>query len=303
MSSNAQQGKYWCFTINNYTAEDEARLRALTEGEVPRATYIVFGREVGESGTPHLQGYVELPLRLRLTQLKRLLGDRAHVERRRGTAQQARDYCTKDGSVTEQGSISTPKPGKRTDLDRALDDIRAGCSVQDLWTDHTGAMVRYSRGLIEAHARLAPKVVSGAYTLESFRVRLPAFDGRSLLAIGASGIGKTQLALATYPKALFVTHIDQLKEFVEGEHEAIIFDDMSFRHLPRTAQIHLVDQDQPRAIHVRYGVATIPAKTPKVFLSNVEDVFDLMDKAIARRLHVLRFPEMIGNLWTPDIRL
>lgn len=300
MPNNEQQGKYWCFTINNYDAETEADLQRLTEGESPRATYIIFGRETGESGTPHLQGYIEFAARQRFNQVRRLLGGRAHVERRRGTGLQAADYCKKDGSFVESGTISSPGPGKRTDLDRALDDIRAGATIQDLWTDHTAAMVRYSRGLLEARARLNPPTVSATYNLESFRVRLPAYDGRSLLVVGKSGIGKTQLALATYPKALFVSHIDQLKEFVPEEHDAIIFDDMSFKHLPRSAQIHLVDQDQPRAIHVRYGTAWIPARTPKVFLSNIEDIFDMQDSAIRRRIHLVRFPDLWDKLYTAD---
>ena len=47
----------WCFTLNNYTAEEEEKLK----GELPGVKYIVFQRERGhEKGTPHLQGYLEL---------------------------------------------------------------------------------------------------------------------------------------------------------------------------------------------------------------------------------------------------
>lgn len=297
--ANGQQGKYWCFTINNPREEDPTNLDRLTSGEDSHASYLVYGREQGDSGTPHLQGYVEFRNRLRFTQVKRLLGERAHVERRRGTPTDAADYCKKDGDFTESGELSTPQPGKRSDLDRALDDIRAGCSIQDLWSEHSATMVRYSRGLMEAHSRLQPSTIVPTYDLATFRVRLPAYDGRSLLVVGESGIGKTQLAVATYPRALFVSHMDELKGFVAGEHDAIIFDDMSFKHLPRTAQIHIVDQDHPRALHVRYGIANIPAKTPKIFLTNVEDIFDMEDSAIKRRIHILRFWEGFGALWNP----
>lgn len=288
--TNGQQSKFWCFTLNNYTRAEEDGIQALVSGEEAKASFVVYGRERGENGTPHLQGYVEFPKRLRLAQVKRLLGERVHLERRRGSAQEAATYCRKDGDVYEAGTISRPQPGKRTDLDRAVESIRDGASVRELWQEHSVAMVRYSAGLLQLRQALNPSVVAAAYSLESFRLRLPQPRGLSLLVVGGPGIGKTQLALATFPKALFVTHMDQLKEFVAEEHEAIIFDDMSFSHLPRTAQIHLVDQEQPRAIHVRYGVAVIPAFTPKVFLSNIEGIFDMSDGAIRRRIHLVRFP-------------
>lgn len=44
----------WCFTLNNYTAEEVEVLK----GDLPQVKYIVFQRERGhEDGTAHLQGY------------------------------------------------------------------------------------------------------------------------------------------------------------------------------------------------------------------------------------------------------
>lgn len=42
----------FCFTLNNYTKEEEDYLQAFP------CTWLVMGKEVGESGTPHLQGEV-----------------------------------------------------------------------------------------------------------------------------------------------------------------------------------------------------------------------------------------------------
>lgn len=105
-------------------------------------------------------------------------------------------------------------------------------------------------------------------------------SGTSVLTIG---IGKTTWALTVSNKpALFVRHLDTLREFRNGYHKSIIFDDMSFQHLPRQAQIHLVDRYHAQQIHVRYAVVNLPANIPKIFLSN--DSIFTYDQAIFRRL-------------------
>lgn len=105
---------------------------------------------------------------------------------------------------------------------------------------------------------------------------------------GEAGCGKTIYALQLMPKALFVTHMDDLVQFDATEHDGIIFDDMSFDHLHREAQIHIVDIDFPRSIHVRYQVAHIPPNTKKIFTTNKQDgaIFLTEDLAIKRRIKI-----------------
>lgn len=84
----------WCFTLNNWTVEELVQLRglALTHKNV---SYICWGQEVGADGTPHLQGYLELSTRQRLTGVKKIIGARVHLELRQGSADQAIAYCRK----------------------------------------------------------------------------------------------------------------------------------------------------------------------------------------------------------------
>lgn len=79
-----------CFTKNNYTPEDvEALLKD------PKFSYIVFGKETGESGTPHLQGYAEFH---KVSKYKAIAKRHAmHCEVTRGTQEEAVNYCKKDG--------------------------------------------------------------------------------------------------------------------------------------------------------------------------------------------------------------
>lgn len=98
------RAKNWVFTLNNYTDNDQQRLRDLASSD--DVAYLVFGREVGESGTPHLQGYVEFRSRKRLSQLRALVSDRAHYEVRRGTGVEADEYCKKDEDFETFGELS-----------------------------------------------------------------------------------------------------------------------------------------------------------------------------------------------------
>lgn len=92
---------------------------------------------------------------------------------------------------------------------------------------------------------------------------------KSTVIVGESGIGKTVFAKrrATKP-TLFISHMDDLKQYQPGYHQSIIFDDMSFTHMPVTGQIHLVDLFEPRSIHVRYGTVKLPANLERWFTCN-----------------------------------
>lgn len=116
--------------------------------------------------------------------------------------------------------------------------------------------------------------------------REPARAG-STLVVGPSGVGKTQWATQWAPKpCLLASHIDDLKQ-VTANTQSIIFDDMDFRHWPRTSQIHLVDTDYARSINVRYGTISIPAGIKKFFTANPESYPFLRDDAINRRLEII----------------
>lgn len=110
------QGTRWCFTLNNYTNEDEEYLSTfLSDDAIIR--YGIYGREVGESGTPHLQGFVVYQRTVTWTRaVSDLGGDRVHVERARSNSATNIAYCKKQHSVEEFGDPPVHQ-GKRTDLE------------------------------------------------------------------------------------------------------------------------------------------------------------------------------------------
>lgn len=91
------KGRNWCFTLNNYTDEE-------VEGiESWECKGVAFGKEVGESGTPHLQGFVHFENEVTLKAC-RALSSRAHWERMRGSLAQNEAYCSKQDTLTIYGT-------------------------------------------------------------------------------------------------------------------------------------------------------------------------------------------------------
>lgn len=96
------RARCYVFTVNNYDDEDENQVYALSWELGCR--YVCVGREVGESGTRHLQGMVCFKERKSLNQVKAYFPT-AHFEEKRGTFKQASDYCKKDGDFFEWGEL------------------------------------------------------------------------------------------------------------------------------------------------------------------------------------------------------
>ena len=106
-----QNAKHWCFTLNNYTDQDLSRLSRLPED----SNYITYGKEVGASGTPHLQGFVSFQSRKRRSQLAPIIG-RAHFSITQSISGSI-DYCKKEGDFIELGR----RPVERTRNNRNND--------------------------------------------------------------------------------------------------------------------------------------------------------------------------------------
>lgn len=87
----------WCFTLNNYTKEEEDHIKAvITEDTVK---FAVIGRETGDSGTPHLQGYVNMTKVKRHTGMRKLLGKRAYITGAKGNDVENDTYCSKGADI------------------------------------------------------------------------------------------------------------------------------------------------------------------------------------------------------------
>lgn len=274
------RSQFWVFTRNNYTEVDLALLSTLVSEK--KATYLGFGKEVGERGTRHLQGYIEFPTRLRFTQVKALLPG-CWLDTRRGTAQQADEYCQKEGDYISYGTRSQPQQGRRKDLERVATLVKEGASLKRIAAEEPEAFIKYHKGIATLKTFL--QVMHFEVKNGPWKWPQPT-DITTLVIVGPTGIGKTEFAKSLLPKALFIRHLDRLLEYQSEEYEGIIFDDMAFTHMHREAQIHLLDWDCDSDMHIRYTVATIPRNTRKIFTCNERNgpIFDELDPAIKRRI-------------------
>jgi len=138
------RAKNWCFTHNNYTDDDIASYRSVSDH--PDVTYIIFGKEVApQTGTPHLQGFVSFKARKRLTQVKSILPGDPHLLAAVGTPQQNRTYCIKEDAFEEFGAIPESQ-GKRNELEEFKESVKAGeTSMKVLMEAHSDVCAKYPR--------------------------------------------------------------------------------------------------------------------------------------------------------------
>lgn len=139
------RAKYWCFTLNNYTPADVDRLST----PIPGIEYLIFGKEVGASGTPHLQGTVCFQSRKRLPQVIASLGQ-CHCTVTRSLSQSI-EYCKKEGDWTSWGTMPTQRPrqeggGRRNDLEEFKESVRSGVTdLKELRELHSSVCALYPR--------------------------------------------------------------------------------------------------------------------------------------------------------------
>lgn len=150
------RGLNWIFTLNNYTTEEVDFIRQVQQSNTI-IRFLIFGFEVGEQGTPHLQGYLELCQKKTLASMRRIL-PRCHLEIRRGSQSQAIEYCQKEGEYEEFGEKKETQQGKRSDLEALHTSLKVGMSLLDISNEHFGSFVRYHRAIRSWQLLNAPRI-------------------------------------------------------------------------------------------------------------------------------------------------
>ncbi len=173
--------------------------------------YLILGKEKGEDGTPHLQGYCVFINRKRLSTAKKVW-PRAHLEVRKGTALEAITYCQKEGTWDEWGTRPVTNAQRMTDRwELAYQQAKEG-KLEDI---EKGLLVRCYHNF----KRIRQDHPDKPEQLD---------DCCGLWYIGETGCGKSHTARANYPD-LYDKPLNKWWDGYLGQEE-ILLDDVGPQH-------------------------------------------------------------------------
>lgn len=182
------------WVLNNYTEEEIAVIKAML---VAKCKWLIYSKEIGASGTPHLQGYMKLKNKTSLSTLRGYL-PRAHFEKAGGTDEQNYQYVTKTRPIDQAPNRQEDvfEFGTRPRFVRHNGE-REVLRWQDIWENAK-----------QRNLELIPKqVLVGSYSnitkIGKDYMQMPP-DAPEVTGVwiqGPSGIGKSRKARQDYPGA------------------------------------------------------------------------------------------------------
>lgn len=192
----SKQSRRYVFTLNNYTAEEIESIGTST------FRYIIYGKEIGESGTPHLQGYMELAKPMTFVAIKKQCPgfQRANFQPAKGTREHNHAYCSKGiqshaefdeyktigpnwgrlAQVTEIGDWSAGGQGSRTDWHKIYEFIQENPSMPDILREYPEQTIKYTNG-IKAALNTIKQEVAKEKLLNELNNFVPNFWQQELL--------------------------------------------------------------------------------------------------------------------------
>lgn len=261
--SNDRKMRNVCFTWNNHPADYADQLTKL-----PSHSYIVYGVEIGTSGTPHIQGYVEFTEQVRFSTLKKRL-PKLHIEARKGTPLQAADYCKKDNTdIFEEGTIS--QQGKRNDMDAVREELKTGNLRSIVQTATSTQSVRFAEIYLKYHEKQRH------------------FKPTVTWLFGAAGTGKTRRAVDDAKAKGFADDIHTQTESTKwwdgyDGHNVVIMDDVRDNFCSYVRMLNLLDR-YPCRIECKGGSRQLLAQhmyvtsnvSPDLLWANTEEKLQLL---------------------------
>lgn len=190
----------WCFTWNNYTQQDEELIQN-TE-----CRYLVYGREVGENGTPHLQGTIQFANGTSFSSVKKKL-PKAHLEPCIDLLASVK-YCKKDNNIFEKGEA--PSDGGNKEKSRwkdALEQARTKgeCEDEQIQFKHV-RLIEYH------HAKYMAK-----------QPMTNQCEDKHIWIYGETGVGKSRWVVENFP-----VYYEKLKnKWWDGydSHDVVVIDE------------------------------------------------------------------------------
>lgn len=223
MENKKERFRAWCFTLHDYTSQEYEQLANLP------TVYKIIGKEIcPETKRPHLQGYLYFKDGKTFSSLKKQSSSRIHLEIAKGSPQENRDYCRKEGDYVEIGDF--PKQGKRSDLDNVREQLEETNSMRTIVkTAHSMQSVKFAETYLKYHekSRRHKTVIKWFW--------------------GPTASGKTRSAYEELDNGDLYTTMSNMKWFDGYDaHENVIIDDFRDTQLKFADWLRLTDRYEYR---------------------------------------------------------
>lgn len=288
-----QQLRNWCFTFNNPPTADDGS----TDGQAfvadiyerLSARYVIAQLERGENGTLHYQGYIEFRTAKRLSTIKRY-NVTIHWEQRRGTRQQAIDYCRKDDSRVdgpwEMGESGVSTQGTRSDIAKVAQEISTGSSLSKVATDNPTVYIKYARGV--------QALIAVRDSMQPIQHR----DKKLVLVYGEPGIGKTYFVRTQHMHDLYVK--SGCHRWWDGynDHRCVCIDDFAGGKsgIPLSSLLNIMDKWDTQ-VEIKGG--TVMLRHDLMFITTNIHPKDWYEYE-GRQVHYEAIKRRVTQVWTME---
>lgn len=277
----------FCFTRNNYTT---LHVEILKTDLTNVFKYWCFGKEIGECGTPHLQGYFEFPnsSKLRISAAQKRLIDIGlegfAIFPAKGTAEQNITYCSKEEDFFEGGE--RPKgQGKRSDLDTVCERINSGATMLEISNEFPTQVVKFRHGL---------------EYLINLKTPRRMFKTEVWWLWGPTGSGKSRYAWELYPCSYMKACNHKWWDGYIGQDVVIMDDFRPSKEIPFNFILNLFDR-YPLSVEIKGGTVEFQSRiiyvtcpySPQEICNHLDWLGPEQKDQLLRRIdHVIQFPQL-----------
>jgi len=207
----------YCFTIYDPNLVTAFILRYKDKKEDHMLKYAIVGEEVcPTTGRDHWQCYAELHQSIRRKAFLQFVGGNFNCRPCDGSPMDNYIYCSKGGDFVEIFTLDKSGQGRRNDIEKVKELVKAGASDLDLFDNCGNAMFKYDRSITK-YKNLVRKEEQRKIGYKKKNV---------FLWIGPTGTGKTKKAYDMFPKIFKITNNnngqDPWWDGYDGEKELLI---------------------------------------------------------------------------------
>lgn len=274
-----QQLRHFAFTWNNYEEHDKKYCATLKNSlEDLGANYYIWAYEVGEKGTPHIQGYAQLAKRKYFLAVKKALPPSVHITIVKGSSQDNINYCKKDNNYKEVGllrDIGRARAKQSRDWALLLDQAKTG-KLEQIALDNPKDYIVYYKTLRQ---------------IAIDNIDLEAIERKCLWIYGKPGVGKSRVAHTLFPSAYWKNG-NKWWDGYQGE-QTVVLDDLDsvklFSYIKRWADRYkVIGEIKGGSINLTYSYFVVTSNFSPFRLGNQADEVDEVTRlAIARRFLIV----------------